>query len=88
MQGYADKTIQIDQTLDPMVIGNLLCGGIPGMIVDGMSGAMWLLEPDQIIVTLEMASLNDGPEKFYAVVSWLNENNQTVKFPLELEKNN
>jgi len=86
MQGYADKTVQIDQEMNTIILGNLLCGGIPGLVVDGVTGAMWNLTPDQIVVTLQVASLNDGPEKLYAFVSWLDANGQTVSIPVEMVK--
>lgn len=86
MKGYVEKSVQIDKAINPMVLGNLLCGGIPGLIVDGITGAMWNLEPGQIVITLQTASLNNGPEKLYAVLSWLNENGQTVNLPIEMVK--
>lgn len=86
MEGYLEKTIQIDQSINPMVIGNLLCGGIPGLVVDGITGAMWNLEPEQIVITLQTASINDKPSQLFALISWLNENNQTVSIPVELVK--
>ena len=86
MGGYKENTVMIDQTLNMYVIGNLLCGGIPGMIVDGLTGAMWVLEPEQIVVTLELAALDGGSEELYAVVSYLGENNQRQSIPVLLEK--
>ena len=86
MEGYLDKTIQIDQAINTMIIGNLLCGGVPGMIIDGLTGAMWNLEPEQIVFTLQTASINGQSEKLYAFISWLDEDGRTVSIPIELIK--
>lgn len=86
MMGYKEKTVMVDQTLNMMVLGNILCGGIPGGVVDALTGAMWVLEPEQIVVTLEMAALDGGSEELYAVVSYLGENNQRQSVPVLLEK--
>lgn len=86
MAGYKENTLLIDQTLNMYVVGNLLCGGIPGMVVDGLTGAMWVLEPEQIVVTLELAALDGGSEELYAVVSYLGDNNERQSIPILLEK--
>lgn len=85
LDGYTEKTFQIDQTIDMTILGNIICGGIPGLIVDGVTGAMYKLEPEQLVITLQTASLNGGDEKLYAVLSWLGENGETMNIPLELE---
>lgn len=86
MEGYQDKTMRLDQAINPIVIGNLLCGGIPGLIVDAMTGAMYKLEPEQLVFTLQTASINGESEKLYVFVSWLNESGETVSIPIEMEK--
>ncbi|MCK5332191.1 MAG: PEGA domain-containing protein [Candidatus Marinimicrobia bacterium] len=86
MEGYQDKTMRLDQAINPIVIGNLLCGGIPGLIVDAMTGALYKLEPDQLVFTLQTASINGESEKLYVFVSWLNESGETVSIPIEMEK--
>ncbi|NQT63776.1 MAG: PEGA domain-containing protein [Candidatus Marinimicrobia bacterium] len=86
LDGYKENTVMIDQTLNMMVLGNILCGGIPGGVVDALTGAMWTLEPEQIVVTLEMAALEGGSEELYAVVSYLGTDNQRQSVPILLEK--
>lgn len=86
LDGYKENTVMIDQTLNMMVLGNILCGGIPGGVVDALTGAMWTLEPEQIVVTLEMAALDGGSEELYAVVSYLGTDNQRQSIPVLLEK--
>ncbi|SFU45490.1 PEGA domain-containing protein [Pustulibacterium marinum] len=49
MDGYETKTIPIKFSLDGWYVGNLLFGGLVGiLIVDPITGAMWKLNTDQI----------------------------------------
>lgn len=51
--GYEDQTATIGAGLNGWYIGNLLFGGLIGMLaVDPATGAMWTLEPDRLDVTL------------------------------------
>lgn len=87
LQGYKDKEVRIDQSMETMVIANLLCGGIPGLIVDGLTGAMWKLEPDEIYITLQAASLDGDVGKLYVFISWYEESlNDLVSLPVPLER--
>jgi hypothetical protein len=86
LDGYKENSVMIDQTLNMYIVGNILCGGIPGLVVDALTGAMWVLEPEQIVITLELASLENGTEELYAVVSYLGDNNQRQSIPVLLEK--
>lgn len=67
LSGYKDATVQITQSFEAWTIGNLLCGGVIGIIIDAVDGAMWKLEPDQIMVTMSTASLENGETRLYAV---------------------
>ncbi len=67
MQGYKSSTVQITQTLEGWFWGNLLCGGLVGMVIDYASGAMWDLQPEQISVSLVTASLDGADARTYAV---------------------
>lgn len=88
LDGYKENTKMIYQDMNPMVYGNILCGGLPGLVVDGLTGAMWNLGPENFIITLEMAALDGSEEQMYAVVSFLGENNQRQSIPILLEKEN
>jgi hypothetical protein len=53
MKGYATVESRIDSSLSGWYFGNLLFGGLIGMIiVDPLTGAMYNLEPDKIQQTL------------------------------------
>lgn len=49
--GYVQKTVNITAELDGWYIGNILLGGIPGMlIIDPLSGAMWKIAKEDRVV--------------------------------------
>ncbi len=41
--GSATQTKELNAGVDPWIAGNLIIGAVPGLIVDGVSGAMWKL---------------------------------------------
>lgn len=67
MDGYKETNVMVNQGFEAWTIGNLLCGGVIGLVIDAVDGAMWKLEPDQIMVTLATASLENGQTRLYAV---------------------
>ncbi|HEY2827091.1 MAG TPA: hypothetical protein VGJ04_05770 [Pirellulales bacterium] len=50
--GYQPQQVDINYTLNPWTFGNILLGGIPGLIADDASGAIWKPEQDKISVNL------------------------------------
>ena len=55
--GYADQIIPVNYKLNGWYFGNLLIGGVIGMlIVDPATGAMWKLDTPPINVTLAKSS--------------------------------
>jgi len=83
MSGYQDQTIWITHSFNGWVIGNLICGGVLGLVVDAVSGSIWNLEPDSIIVTLVVA-MRDGRPTHYAVLGMLDDQGQlrTLAVPM------
>lgn len=60
--GYAPAMVTVDSSLDGWYIGNLLFGGLIGMlIVDPATGAMWKL-PASTSVTLAELTASSGDE--------------------------
>ena len=71
--GYVQKTIHISAELDGWYIGNILVGGLPGMlIIDPLSGAMYkiadedqdireTLVPEAQAATLQVYDINNLP---------------------------
>ena len=57
-EGYENKDINLESSLNPWYIGNVIFGGLIGLvIVDPASGAMWSFDPEQVSVFL---STKDG----------------------------
>lgn len=88
MDGYKETTIQISQSLEGWFIGNLLCGGILGMIIDYANGAMWNLEPESINVTLATAYIDGVETQTYAVFKAVDNSGQLRTLAIPLIKDN
>jgi hypothetical protein len=72
LEGYKVTKVHISKNFDALFLGNLLCGGVVGMIIDGVNGAMWKLEPNAININLVTASINNSTAT-YAVFSKLDD---------------
>jgi len=70
LEGHKTKQVHLTKSLNKKTLWNLLNGGFGGWIVDGVSGAIWQLEPDTITITLQTASI-DGEDRQELVFSWL-----------------
>lgn len=55
-EGYKTHRILIESTEGGAIFGNLLLGGLVGVIVDSSSGASKVLDPDEIDVVMETGS--------------------------------
>jgi len=84
LAGYTESTIQISQSMDGWFIGNLLCGGIIGMIIDYANGAMWDLQPESISVSLITAYMDGKETQTYAVFRAIDNDGQlrTMAVPM------
>jgi hypothetical protein len=61
--GYDEKVITINSKLDGWYFGNILLGGVIGMlIVDPATGAMWKLDTEYINETLVPHATSQVPE--------------------------
>jgi len=50
--GYIPARSHIGQRSNPAIFGNILIGGLIGIIVDSSTGAAYLLTPEKVSVTL------------------------------------
>lgn len=84
LDGYKTQTVMIDKEFDSWTIGNLLCGGILGIIIDATNGAMYKLEPEMIQVELIQASVDGRDTEIYAVFRAMNSEGelQTLVVPM------
>ena len=48
-QGYVPVVVPINPTVNPWVAGNLLAGGVIGIVVDNATGAAWKPKQDKIV---------------------------------------
>lgn len=80
LEGYEKKEVYIDQGFNPVALVNILCGGIIGIVVDFVSGAVYSLEPDQIMVTLEHVGLHESDDDLMLVMYAYNEEGQLIKY--------
>lgn len=70
MPGYYPYEIELRREVNGWFFGNVLFGGIIGLIIDAATGSMYKLTPDQIIATMgrTTASTNKGEDKIYVTV--------------------
>jgi len=83
MEGYKEQELYISREFNAWFIGNLLCGGVLGMVIDAVDGAMWNLDPDAIHIEL-VRTLTDGRIGTYAVIGAIDDQGQlrTIAIPM------
>ncbi len=85
LDGYQPAKSMISHDgIEGWFVGNLLCGGLLGMIIDYSDGAMWKLAPDQINVTLQTAYLPNGDKALYAVFVGMDDRGQIRNFAVPM----
>jgi hypothetical protein len=52
-EGYQPEKATIEQNFNPLFLGNLLIGGLIGMVVDLFSGAVFKLDPAKVEVQMK-----------------------------------
>jgi hypothetical protein len=50
--GYQTAQVPIGSSLNPWTAGNIVFGGVPGLVVDPYTGAMWKPKPSEISLNL------------------------------------
>jgi hypothetical protein len=58
-EGYEPVTLKIDKKFNSWVFGNLIFGGVIGLIVDFSNGAAYKLSPDQVNAKLNKKQLDE-----------------------------
>ena len=60
LEGYETETIQLQKTTSGWLAGNILFGGIPGLVIDAATGGISVLRPKQVNASLdEKTASND-----------------------------
>lgn len=76
--GYDDKIVAINFELDGWYFGNLLLGGVLGMlIIDPATGAMWKIETEFLNETLSKSTASIDPEMKIMNINEIPENWKT-----------
>ena len=88
LEDYKETKIYIDKEISGAWFGNIICGGIIGLIVDYSNGAAFKLEPDTIHVDLVTASVELGESQLYAVFRALDEEGRVRSLVVPLVKDN
>jgi hypothetical protein len=76
--GYDERIVPITFKLDGWYFGNLLIGGVLGMlIVDPATGAMWKIETEFLNETLSKSTASNEPEMKIININEISENWKT-----------
>ncbi len=54
--GFQPQKVDVKYKVNPWTYGNIVLGGIPGLLVDDMMGAMWTPKQDTVSVNLKPLS--------------------------------
>lgn len=57
LEGYETEEIALEQRVNGWVWGNILVGGLIGLVVDASTGAMYRIDPETLRTRLEPAEL-------------------------------
>jgi len=71
LEGYQPYEIALVKKMSGWVFGNIIFGGIPGLIVDLATGALYVLKPEQVMAELKQqgASIAVGREQMLIAVT-------------------
>jgi hypothetical protein len=84
LAGYKDAKVPLERGTNGWIWGNLLCGGLVGIIVDFTTGAAYKLEPDQVHLELLSAQYGNGLTEMYAVLTRVDEQGELRILPVPL----
>jgi hypothetical protein len=87
LAGYKDKSVNITQEgIEGWFWGNLLCGGVIGIVVDVTNGAMHKLSPEQINVELTTAQIPGQEDAVYVVFYALDRQGQLRSLAVPMQR--
>lgn len=85
LEGYKEAKVPLERGTNGWVWGNILCGGLIGLLVDFTSGSAYKLEPDQVHLELVTAQYGDGiHSETYAVLTRVDDQGQLRVLPVPL----
>ncbi|HEX6929947.1 MAG TPA: PEGA domain-containing protein [Gammaproteobacteria bacterium] len=69
LEGYMPETVNITRSMNGWIFGNIIFGGLIGIVIDAASGAMYKLTPEQVTATMgEKLAINADDSVMIAVV--------------------
>lgn len=84
MDGYQSVTLPISQSFQALYLGNIICGGLIGLVIDAVNGAMWTLEPSMVSVSLTTAMNDMGERRLFAEFRTMDRDNNLRQFRVPL----
>ena len=57
LEGHKPHLINLEKKFNPVVLANILLGGVVGLIVDIATGAIYVLSPDEINIFLKKKNI-------------------------------
>jgi len=72
LEGYETQAINLDRSVNGWVWGNILLGGLIGLVVDASTGAMYKLTPEQVSATMGQTVAYDGTGDMLVVAIAMN----------------
>ncbi len=88
LEGFQPMEVALERETNGWVYGNLLCGGILGLIIDFSNGAAKKLVPEEVHVQLVTAMGPGNDESVYAVFSTLDSSGELRMLPVPLIPDN
>jgi hypothetical protein len=84
LEGYKQQVMPIHKEFSALFLCNLIIGGLLGMIIDAVDGAMYDLSPTTIWVSLARADSDKGQTLLCSVIRIKDRNGErTVINPLD-----
>jgi PEGA domain len=78
LEGFKTYEVNLEQDLNPWYLGNILFGGLIGLVVDPITGAVYDLSPDKINAELEKSPALETPVVPTPTVSTVPQNHVNV----------
>lgn len=72
LDGYFPYEVKLNREMDGWLLGNLLIGGLIGIIIDASNGSMYKLTPDQVIAQMKSnstAMIKSEDDRIYLAVT-------------------
>lgn len=61
LEGYEPYEVFLSRSTSGWIFGNIIFGGIPGLIIDAITGSMYVLKPEQIQAELRKRGIDITP---------------------------